>query len=479
VKINFLCRQKQRLETETMKTSSILKAALLAGALTLGQAAGAACLSIEAEPNNSDTAANSGLCSGVAVSGSISSSTDYDWYKIDVAAPGTISISLSHASGIDLDWYLYKATGSYVAYRSTSSNPETGTYNATAAGTYYIRVKNYSGTGNYTLNATFPSAGDPGGGGGTPTACTLPRKVDLGKTGSTTPKLTTTTGGAVLMGGGLDVDEAIKWMIAKSGGGDFVVIRSTGTNAYNDYIYSLGGVNSVQTLLITSTAEANDACVVQTIKNAGAVFLAGGNQADYVNYFKGQGVGTALNYLINTRRAPIGGTSAGMAIQGQYYHAGGADPLTVLSNPIGLAPIGNGFLTHPMLTNLVTEPHFAQRNRQARLTAFMATSIYSYSVPWSSMRGVSADENTAVAVDTASVAKVYGTGNANFTLGTGAPEILAPSTALTWRLSGQAVKVYQVPGTTAGTNTFNLGTWLGTGGSTHYWSVNNGTITIN
>ncbi|UUZ56041.1 hypothetical protein LP419_12080 [Massilia sp. H-1] len=79
----------------------------------------------------------------------------------------------------------------------------------------------------------------------------------------------------VLMGGGMDVDNAIKWMIAKSGGGDFIVIRSTGTNAYNDYIYGLGGANSVQTLLITSTTQANDACVVQTIKNAGAVFLVG------------------------------------------------------------------------------------------------------------------------------------------------------------------------------------------------------------
>ncbi|UUZ50568.1 hypothetical protein LP420_12665 [Massilia sp. B-10] len=114
----------------------------------------------------------------------------------------------------------------------------------------------------------------------------------------------------VLMGGGMDVDNAIKWMIAKSGGGDFIVIRSTGTNAYNDYIYGLGGANSVQTLLITSTTQANDACVVQTIKNAGAVFLVGGDQANYINYFKGQGVGTALNYLINTKHAPVGGTSS-------------------------------------------------------------------------------------------------------------------------------------------------------------------------
>ena len=459
-----------------MKMHSFTKGVLLLGASLVSHIALAACLTSEVEPNNADTSANTGVCSGTAITGTISSTSDYDWYKIDVAAAGAINISLSHASGIDLDWYLYPATGSYVTYKSTSNNPETGSYNAPAAGTYYVRVKSYSGTGSYTLNVTFPNSG--GGGGGT-TACVLPSGVDLGKTGSTTPKATTTSGGTVLMGGGLDVDEAIKWMISKSGGGDFVVLRSTGTNAYNDYIYGLGGVNSVQTLLITSTAQANDACVVQTIKNAGAVFLSGGNQADYINYFKGQGVGTALSYLIATKKAPIGGTSAGMAIMGQYYHPGGAaEDSTVLNNPTAIA-IGNNFLATPTLTNLVTEPHFAQRKRQPRLTSFLASSIYNYGVAWQNMRGVSADENTAVAIDTTGIGRVYGTGNANFVKGTGAPESLAPSRSLTWYLSATALSVYQVAGTSTGNNTFDLKTWTGTSGTQHYWYVNSGTITIN
>jgi len=43
--------------------------------------------------------------------------------------------------------------------------------------------------------------------------------------------------GLVLMGGGTDVDAAFKWMVAKAQGGDFVVLRSTGTDAYNEYIF--------------------------------------------------------------------------------------------------------------------------------------------------------------------------------------------------------------------------------------------------
>lgn len=51
---------------------------------------------------------------------------------------------------------------------------------------------------------------------------------------------TATTAGLLLMGGGPDVDEAFEWMSKKSGGGDFVVIRASGTDAYNPYIYAMG-----------------------------------------------------------------------------------------------------------------------------------------------------------------------------------------------------------------------------------------------
>lgn len=146
-----------------MNTRTLIKGVTALFASLCFQVSFAACLTAELESNNTDTTANTGLCSGTAVTGTISSSTDYDWYRIDVTAAGTISISLSHASGIDLDWYLYPATGSYVAYKSTSNNPETGSYNAPAAGTYYIRIKNYSGTGAYTLNVSYPTNNTGGG----------------------------------------------------------------------------------------------------------------------------------------------------------------------------------------------------------------------------------------------------------------------------------------------------------------------------
>jgi cyanophycinase-like exopeptidase len=164
------------------------------------------------------------------------------------------------------------------------------------------------------------------------------------------------------MGGGTDVDAAFKWMINRSGGGDFVVIRATGTNAYNSYIYGLGGANSVETFLINTVAQANDATLVQTIMKAEAVFFAGGNQNDYISNYKGTALGTALDYLANTKHTPIGGTSAGMAIQGYIYYDGitNVNSSDVLPNPYasGTGIHYNDFLHNPFLQNTICDTHF-------------------------------------------------------------------------------------------------------------------------
>ena len=119
---------------------------------------------------------------------------------------------------------------------------------------------------------------------------------------------TSTTPGTVLMGGGTDVDAAFQWMCQRSGGGDFLVIRATGTDAYNPYIQTLcPNENSVSTLIIPNLSAANDPFVANAIQKAEALWIAGGDQSDYINFWKGTAVETQLNNLI-ARGAPIGGT---------------------------------------------------------------------------------------------------------------------------------------------------------------------------
>src|SRR3954470_410315 len=55
-----------------------------------------------------------------------------------------------------------------------------------------------------------------------------------------------TTGGLQLEGGGTDIPEAFRWLIAHAGGGDIVVIRASGADGYNRFIMDLGAVDSVE-----------------------------------------------------------------------------------------------------------------------------------------------------------------------------------------------------------------------------------------
>ncbi len=118
------------------------------------------------EPNDSPAAAYGPIDSGEDYANAeISTSSDVDWFHFTTEDTGTITVSVTHESGEDLDWYLYKSTDTvnWVARGYTVSNPEVGSYQADWIGKYYVRVVGYSGsTSTYTLRVTYPDT--PGGG---------------------------------------------------------------------------------------------------------------------------------------------------------------------------------------------------------------------------------------------------------------------------------------------------------------------------
>src|SRR5262245_11404364 len=75
--------------------------------------------------------------------------------------------------------------------------------------------------------------------------------------------VTPTSGLLVLQGGGTDVDENFVRMGARAGGGDFVVIRASGTDAYNPYIYSLCSCDSVATIVFKNRQASFNAFVIE------------------------------------------------------------------------------------------------------------------------------------------------------------------------------------------------------------------------
>src|SRR5688500_9860518 len=186
----------------------------------------------------------------------------------------------------------------------------------------------------------------------------------VGNAGDVTPP---TQGLTVLHGGGTDLGEIFVRMGAAAGGGDFVVIRASGTDAYNPYIYELCGCDSVETIVFKNRQAAFDPFVLSRIRNAEALWIAGGDQSNYVTYWKGTPVEDEINALA-ARRAPIGGTSAGTAVLGEFvYSAMSASSLTStegLSNPYHRdLTLDLDLLTLPKMAGLITDQHLEERDR--------------------------------------------------------------------------------------------------------------------
>jgi cyanophycinase len=295
--------------------------------------------------------------------------------------------------------------------------------------------------------------------------------------GDTTDVSTITTGGTCLMGGSTDVDAAFKWMIAKSGGGDFVVIRSDVSYDYNPYVRNLGNTNSVETIVIASVADAKNKKVASRIRNAEALFIAGGDQKDYVNFWKDTPVEEAINYLINTKHVPVGGTSAGCAILGSSYFSaikGSVTSVQAMQNPYStLVSLGNDdFIANPFLTNTITDQHYSQRDREGRLVTFMARMNTDLG---KNPRAIAVDEETAVCVDKDGIATVFGINNAFFLQSSSSPETCVSGVPLTWNQNKQAVKVYRIAGSTTGNGSFDLNDFTtATGGTWLWYYVDNG-----
>jgi cyanophycinase len=284
-------------------------------------------------------------------------------------------------------------------------------------------------------------------------------------------------GGTVLMGGSTDVDAAFQWMCGRSKGGDFLVIRATGTDAYNPYIQRLcadgnAAANSVATLIIPTKTAAQDGRVSDLIMKAEAIWIAGGDQSDYINLWKGTAVQTALNTRI-AAGVPVGGTSAGLNVLTQFIYSAqaskGATSSQALLDPYHRTlSFERDFSVVPVLAGTIGDPHFSARDRMGRDLAFLCRV---YQLGWSAMpKAIAVDEETALLIDTARSATVVGKGSVYFLQApSGGPQTCQPGTPLTYLNVG----VYRIE--KAGS--FNLGNWSGTAGLGYTVSADRGALT--
>jgi len=274
-----------------------------------------------------------------------------------------------------------------------------------------------------------------------------------------------TTSGTVLMGGGTDVDQAFQWLCSLGGNGDFLIIRATGTDAYNPYVQALcPNTNSVATLIIPDAASANLAAVAAIISHAEVIWIAGGDQSNYINFWKGTPVQSTLNARI-AQGVPVGGTSAGLNVLTQFVYTAqgsqGATSSQALADPFNrYMTFDRDFATISTLQGIIGDPHFAVRDRMGRVVAFLCRVAAN---GWSSApRGIAADEMTALLVAGNGSASVVGSGHVYFLQAPGLPQVCAAKQPLTYR----GIGVTRI----ATGDSFNLATWTAVGGTAY--SVN-------
>lgn len=191
-------------------------------------------------------------------------------------------------------------------------------------------------------------------------------------------KRTEQTAPALMLVGGGEWDYvAFRWFAARAGHGHIVVLRASGEGQAGDEIYhQVGGVVSVETIVFHHRSASSDPRVLAILHHADGIFLAGGDQANYVRYWKDSPVARALDAHVRAGR-PLGGTSAGLAILGGTAYGamdgGSIDSPAALADPSGPAvTLVTGFLNLPRMAHIVTDTHFSVRDRLGRLIAFLA-----------------------------------------------------------------------------------------------------------
>jgi cyanophycinase len=217
------------------------------------------------------------------------------------------------------------------------------------------------------------------------------------------------TAPALMLVGGGDWDySAFRWFAERAGHGHIVVLRASGEGQAGEEIYNqVGGVASVRTIVFHSRAASNDPRVLAILAKADGIFLAGGDQANYVRYWKGTPVARALNAHVRAGR-PIGGTSAGLAILGGTGYGamdgGSIDSPAALADPGGPAvTLVTDFLHMPRMAHIVTDTHFARRDRLGRLVAFVAKArLHDQRAV-----GLGVDEGAALCVEADGKAKLH------------------------------------------------------------------------
>lgn len=166
-----------------------------------------------------------------------------------------------------------------------------------------------------------------------------------------------------------------RWMLKHANGGDLVVMTSDPESAdpskncdlYNPFMLYLAAqdipLNSVTTICFYNRTASFSSQVAEVLDEADGFFFTGGDQHKYHHFWNKSPVQAAINRLA-LRGAPFFGSSAGLAIQGQFVfdaEHGGISSHSALQDPFeSEITLVNNFLTLYHMRHTITDTHFIQ-----------------------------------------------------------------------------------------------------------------------
>lgn len=203
-------------------------------------------------------------------------------------------------------------------------------------------------------------------------------------------------------------DAPYSWIVQKADSGKIIILgTSTATTWLPNYFTSLGA-DTAYNKTISSIAQADLQETYDELITAKAIFIRGGDQWNYIRFWKGTKTDSALNYIFQNGGV-ISGTSAGLAVLGDVDFS--ARLGTVYPDESLLNPFNNYMQFEDNFLNLVPDvlfdSHFIERARHGRLIAMLYNL---YFATGRSLIGIGVDDRTAFCVSPNGIGEVMGSG---------------------------------------------------------------------
>lgn len=171
--------------------------------------------------------------------------------------------------------------------------------------------------------------------------------------------------------------------------------------------FKLAGAAEITPFWVNST-NASDEGIATAIRAAHIVWMRGGSQSRYVEFWKGTPIEHAIRSVFD-RGGVIGGTSAGCAVLGEFiYDAAGGScaPMEALRDPFAKSiSFTSDFLR--LTPGVIFDSHFTERARFTRLAVYLGRIHAAHD---RRLLGIGVDTRTALCIGPDGTATVLGTG---------------------------------------------------------------------